>query len=195
MVAAILVALAGCDGGDRTADGAEVSANEISALAPPGTDNAAGGESIIRPSVLAEEESNVAAPAPAAPVRAVIPFAEGYALSDEARRLVDSLVTPQRLAGTGRVIVRGHSDSLGSDSENRSASLRRANAVRDYLVERGIAEDRIEVVALGETRPLNPNANPDGSDSPQGRASNRRVEVEFASESPSSPSSPSPVDE
>jgi OOP family OmpA-OmpF porin len=49
--------------------------------------------------------------------------------------------------------------------------------VRDYLVEKGIAADRITVVALGETTPLVPNARPDGSDDPEARARNRRVEV------------------
>ena len=53
----------------------------------------------------------------------------------------------------------------------------RAEAVRDYLVEKGIAADRITVVALGETTPLVPNARPDGSDDPEARARNRRVEV------------------
>ena len=53
-----------------------------------------------------------------------------------------------------------------------------AEAVRDYLVKNGVSRARIDVIALGERRPIAPNAHADGSDDPEGRARNRRVEIE-----------------
>jgi OOP family OmpA-OmpF porin len=50
--------------------------------------------------------------------------------------------------------------------------------VRDYLVERGVEPTRIRLVALGERRPVAPNALAGGADYPEGRAKNRRVGVE-----------------
>ena len=74
--------------------------------------------------------------------------------------------------------IRGHTDSGGADAYNQDLSNRRALAVRDYLVQRhGIDAARLEAVGLGETQPLAPNENPDGSDNPGGREANRRVEV------------------
>ncbi|MDR6144699.1 OOP family OmpA-OmpF porin [Sphingomonas sp. SORGH_AS870] len=102
----------------------------------------------------------------------------GAALNAEARAALDRLAG-DRAAGQGRIVLRGHSDSEGDDDSNRRMSRKRAEAVRDYLVARGIAATRIEVIALGETRPIAPNAKPDGSDDSAGRARNRRVEIEL----------------
>ncbi|MFD2430354.1 OmpA family protein [Sphingobium scionense] len=52
----------------------------------------------------------------------------------------------------GAITLRGHSDSKGNDGDNRVASRVRAEAVEAYLVEKGIAKDRITLIALGETR-------------------------------------------
>lgn len=68
--------------------------------------------------------------------------------------------------------VEGHTDSVGSDAYNQGLSERRANAVRDVLVNRyGVAADRISSVGYGESRPVADN----GTD--EGRAVNRRVEA------------------
>jgi OOP family OmpA-OmpF porin len=56
-------------------------------------------------------------------------------------------------------------------------SRKRAEAVRDYLAGKGIARTAMTVIARGETRPIAPNARPDGSDDSAGRARNRRVEI------------------
>ena len=75
------------------------------------------------------------------------------------------------------VLIEGYADAVGSESFNLRLSRARAEAVRDYLVASGIAADRLRVVGRGEVEPLAPNARDDGSDNPEGRAVNRRVEL------------------
>jgi len=70
-----------------------------------------------------------------------------------------------------RIVVEGHTDSQGNIDFNQDLSNRRASSVRDYLVSRGIASDRITAQGLGSTRPIAPNNNAEG------RANNRRVEI------------------
>jgi outer membrane protein OmpA-like peptidoglycan-associated protein len=69
------------------------------------------------------------------------------------------------------LIVEGHTDSQGSTSYNQGLSQRRADAVRDYLVQRGYPADRIQARGMGKSHPIADNA------SPEGRANNRRVEI------------------
>ena len=69
------------------------------------------------------------------------------------------------------LIVEGHTDSRGSTSYNQGLSQRRADAVRDYLVQRGYPADRIQARGKGKGSPIADNA------SPEGRANNRRVEI------------------
>lgn len=70
-----------------------------------------------------------------------------------------------------RFEVAGHTDSVGTDAYNQALSERRAQAVRDYLVDSGVPANRLTVVGYGEASPLSSNET-DG-----GRARNRRVEV------------------
>jgi len=74
------------------------------------------------------------------------------------------------------VTVEGHTDSKGSDQYNQRLSERRANAVRQYLIQKGIASARIRVVGYGEKRPIADNK------TDQGRAINRRAEFEVTTE-------------
>jgi OOP family OmpA-OmpF porin len=77
-----------------------------------------------------------------------------------------------------RVEVAGHTDSKGTDAYNQSLSERRASAVYDYLTSNGIASSRlVGPNGYGESRPIAPNENSDGSDNPEGRARNRRTEL------------------
>jgi outer membrane protein OmpA-like peptidoglycan-associated protein len=73
--------------------------------------------------------------------------------------------------------IQGHTDSVGSDAYNRNLSERRAVAVKRWLEQRGVASSQMSTVGYGEARPVAPNTNPDGSDSPAGRQRNRRVEI------------------
>jgi len=142
-------------------------------------DNAAAAQSIIQPDVAAESPPEPApSPSPTTTsVRTVtVPFATGSVLDAKGRASLDPLLAD--LPVDARLTVRGHSDSPGSDAANLTQSRRRADAVAAYLVAHGVDIDRIDVVALGEKRPIAPNANLDGTDDPEGRARNRRVEVE-----------------
>lgn len=70
-----------------------------------------------------------------------------------------------------KMVVEGHTDSQGTAAANQELSQKRAQAVRDYLVTRGIAADRVTAQGFGPTRPIGEN------NSPEGRANNRRVEI------------------
>jgi OmpA-OmpF porin, OOP family len=74
------------------------------------------------------------------------------------------------------VRIEGHTDSIGSDSYNQELSERRAEAVKQYLVSKGIAASRLGTEGKGETEPIADNTK-DGRDNPEGRAMNRRAEL------------------
>ena len=77
-----------------------------------------------------------------------------------------------------KVEVAGHTDSKGTDAYNQSLSERRATTVYDYLTSNGIDSGRmVGPNGYGESRPIAPNTNEDGSDNPEGRARNRRTEL------------------
>ncbi len=82
-------------------------------------------------------------------------------------RIAGILLTSQDYA----IYVYGHTDDIGSDDYNLKLSARRAQSVRDYVVQAGINPDLIETEGFGKTRPLVPGT------SPQARARNRRVEI------------------
>ena len=101
-------------------------------------------------------------------------------LDDAARQALDALIVTPAMKAGGPITLRGHSDSRGADGDNKVASAKRAELVRDYLVEKGVAKDRITLIAIGEGRPVAPNVREDGSDDPEGQARNRRVDVTVA---------------
>lgn len=70
-----------------------------------------------------------------------------------------------------QIVVAGHTDSQGSEQYNLQLSLRRANAVADYLMSRGVARYRLGTEGRGELEPIASN------DTEAGRAQNRRVEI------------------
>lgn len=79
----------------------------------------------------------------------------------------------------GPITVSGHTDSLGTDEINGPLSQERAEAVADYLAGAGVEAARMETEGLGSTDPVADNTHPDGSDDPEGRQQNRRVEVRY----------------
>ena len=85
-------------------------------------------------------------------------------LNDVARAL-------KEVSGDQKIVVEGHTDARGSDQDNMELSRRRAESVRDYLVNQGVDQARISAVGRGESQPLASN------DSAEGRANNRRVEI------------------
>lgn len=69
-----------------------------------------------------------------------------------------------------------HTDSVSSEQFNLKLSQRRAESVVNYLIEKGIEKTRLIPKGYGESRPIAPNTNTDGTDNPEGRALNRRTE-------------------
>ena len=86
----------------------------------------------------------------------------------------------KRLAPEQRLICEGHTDARGSEPYNFELSLRRARRVAEALASSGIDPARILAQGLGESRPLAKETKADGSDDPDARARNRRVEVVIA---------------
>lgn len=85
------------------------------------------------------------------------------------------------------ISVEGHTDALGSDEYNQGLSIRRSEAVFRYLVNRGVAPERMEVFGYGESRPLADN------DTESGRAQNRRVELHVVNQPPPEQAAPPPA--
>ena len=72
-----------------------------------------------------------------------------------------------------KVLIEGHTDSVGTDEYNQQLSEARANAVRTALLERGVSDSQVSAVGKGESFPVATN------DNPAGRQQNRRVEMVF----------------
>lgn len=92
-------------------------------------------------------------------------------LKPEAMATLDQAAATLKEWGNVRVEVAGHTDSKASDAYNQALSERRARAVRDYLISRGIAAERLTAKGYGESQPIADNA------TEEGRARNRRVEL------------------
>ena len=143
----------------------------------PADDTSEESRSIFQDEAAQGETSILPAPV-LPPLKTTLSFADGTAeLTEAVRAEILTIVASQQIEAGGPIVLRGHSDSQGSDEASLAASRARAEAVRDFLVENGIARDRIEVIAFGEQNPVEPNALPDGSPNNEGRAANRRVEV------------------
>lgn len=95
-------------------------------------------------------------------------------LKPGADQTIDRLAAFMRDNPDTRIIVEGHTDSRGSDAHNEALSRRRAQAVADALVARGIPTDRFEIMGRGEGYPVASN------DTAEGRQRNRRVEIVFS---------------
>jgi photosystem I P700 chlorophyll a apoprotein A2 len=99
-------------------------------------------------------------------------------LRPDARPVLEKIAKVVRYYAAAPVRVDGHTDAVGTPAYNRDLSQRRADAVKDWLAASGgIAAGRLRARGLGETEPVAPNQNPDGTDNPAGRQRNRRVEV------------------
>ena len=80
--------------------------------------------------------------------------------------------------GKAPATIEGHTDGKGSSDYNQKLSDRRASAVKDWLIQQGgVGRARLASKGFGMTRPVAPNTKPDGSDDPEGRRKNRRVEI------------------
>ena len=97
-------------------------------------------------------------------------------LRGEASTTLTNLATVIKDSKAPKVQVQGHTDSVSDDASNQTLSEQRAKAVTEALTSNGVTAS-IESVGYGETKPVAPNENSDGSDNPAGRRLNRRVEV------------------
>jgi outer membrane protein OmpA-like peptidoglycan-associated protein len=86
---------------------------------------------------------------------------------------IDRLATVLKQSPDRKVMIEGHTDSVGSDDYNQGLSQRRAAAVQTALLERGVTSNQITAVGKGETFPVA------GNDNAAGRQQNRRVEMVF----------------
>lgn len=98
---------------------------------------------------------------------------------------MESAPTLQKLSDLLRLLrkpvqLTGHTDNKGNAEYNKQLSQLRAKALKAALVQRGIRAGSIQTAGYGQERPKAANANPDGSDNPKGRDTNRRVEVLIA---------------
>jgi outer membrane protein OmpA-like peptidoglycan-associated protein len=99
-------------------------------------------------------------------------------IAPEAETILAHLAEVIRASGSPKIIVAGHTDSVGGSEYNRNLSLKRAQAVKTWLRDhQDIDVTAITTIGHGETRPVAPNTRPDGSDDPEGRRRNRRVEI------------------
>ena len=125
------------------------------------------------------------APKPEAPKPAPKPVAEKVTLAadvlfdfdksvikPDGKNKLDDLAQKVRAINLEVVIAIGHADSIGSDAYNQKLSVRRAESVKAYLVSKGVEPNRIYTEGKGEKQPVASNKSKDG------RAKNRRVEIE-----------------
>jgi OOP family OmpA-OmpF porin len=119
-------------------------------------------------------------PAPAAPVSEKVTYAadaffdfDKSVLKPEGKAKLDDLVGKMAGMNLEVIIAVGHTDSIGTDEYNQKLSVRRSNAVKDYLVSKGVEKNRIYTEGKGEKEPIASNK------TAEGRAKNRRVEIEM----------------
>jgi outer membrane protein OmpA-like peptidoglycan-associated protein len=93
-------------------------------------------------------------------------------LLPEARAQLDAVADAlKEMDPERKIVIEGHADARGTDEHNRRLSQARANAVRSYLSQRGIAPERVVAMGRGERDPVAPNK------TAEGRANNRRVDI------------------
>lgn len=101
-----------------------------------------------------------------------VQFTSGKAeLAPESHARLDELVEYMTHKPSSRIEISGHTDNVGKKAVNKKLSQQRADAVRDYLIKKGISADRIKSVGYGDEKPI------DTNDTPDGRRKNRRIEA------------------
>lgn len=98
-------------------------------------------------------------------------------LKDSSKVQLDGLVKLLKKCPNITIEISGHTDSKGAEDYNLKLSQDRAQSVVNYLIEKGIKESRLVAKGYGESQPIAPNENEDGSDNPAGRELNRRTEM------------------
>jgi OOP family OmpA-OmpF porin len=138
-------------------------ANWTPATAAPGCDGAIAKAAAAKPAAAAAKVTYTA--------DALFDFDKAV-LKPAAKTSLDNLSGQIKSLALEVVIATGHTDSVGTDAYNQKLSVRRADAVKKYLVSKGIADSRIQIEGKGESQPVADNKTDDG------RAKNRRVQIE-----------------
>lgn len=103
-------------------------------------------------------------------------------ISPESRAHLEETAAMIRESGATTVTIVGHTDGIGRPEYNQQLSLRRADAVRDWLVnEGGLTDVDFQVSGVGATEPRFQEVNAEGDDIPEARQANRRVEIIYSS--------------
>lgn len=97
-------------------------------------------------------------------------------LRDESKVVLDELIGILQENPSIIIELGSHTDAIGSDASNLKLSQARAQSCVDYMIGRGISKDRVSAKGYGESSPIAPNENEDGSDNEEGRQKNRRTE-------------------
>lgn len=97
-------------------------------------------------------------------------------LRPQARPALEKVAAVLKTYPKAAVTIDGHTDGKGNDQYNQKLSGRRAESVKRWLTQEGVGV-RMTAHGWGKSRPVVPNTKPDGSDDPDGRQKNRRVEI------------------
>lgn len=155
------------------------------ATAAPGCDGAlvaaapAPAAAPAAPAAAPAAAAPAAKPAPAPAVATKVTYAadaffdfDKSVLKPEGKAKLDDLASKVKDINLEVIIAVGHTDSVGSDAYNQKLSVRRSEAVKAYLVSKGIEKNRVYTEGKGEKQPVADNK------TKEGRAKNRRVEIE-----------------
>ena len=141
-----------------------------------------------KPAAPAEPAAPAAPAAPTAPAAPAAPSSVKQAITIQAEALfdfdksvlkpagkksIDDAIAKMQQIDVQMVIATGHTDSVGTDAYNQKLSERRATSVKEYMVSKGVAAAKITTLGKGETQPVATNK------TAEGRAKNRRVDIEF----------------
>jgi OOP family OmpA-OmpF porin len=162
-------AAAGCDG----------------AIVAPKAAPAAAPAPKAAPAPAPAPKAAAPAPAPAPAAATKVTYAadaffdfDKAVLKAEGKAKLDDLVGKVKGINLEVIIAVGHTDSVGADAYNQKLSVKRAEAVKAYLVTKGIEKNRVYTEGKGEKQPVADNK------TPEGRAKNRRVEIEVVGTRP-----------
>ena len=98
-------------------------------------------------------------------------------LQEQSKQTLDKVVLAMLSNDKFNIELSAHSDSKGSDAYNLKLSEQRANSAKNYLLAKGISKNRLQVKGIGKSNFVAINYNPDGTDNPEGRKFNRRVDI------------------